>query len=322
MSSESTDLASTAGSIFLGGLFNWGLYGVLAYQVFIYYAAFPRDGWSACGIVYGVFLLDTVQTVLVTIDLFNTFAKHYGDRALLDGAQFEWFAVPVLIACVVQLYYAHRVRVLSGSRRLPVPIVVLALVAAVAGIVSGARFEQVGRFSLLQAKDSIFTGIWLAGDALCDMIIAALMSYLLLRNDHTLALPYAAARRLVHLTIETGALTACAALADALLFFALPHSTYHACAAMALAKLYSNALLVVLNSRLRIAGGRGFSTPLPASDEEDGGGGGTRLETLVFARRTLGEGESGLVAARLSGGHEPSNSKKPPALPAGSGALS
>ena len=74
---------------------------------------------------------------------------------------------------------------------------------------------------------------------------------------------------------------------------------------MVLAKLYSNSLLVVFNSRLRIAGGRGFSTRLPSSDEddEDGAPRGTRLETLVFApRRTLGDAESLPPAVRLSGG--------------------
>ena len=62
----------------------------------IYYAAFPHDGWPAYGLVYGIWFLDTVQTVLITIDQFNTFARHFGDRALLDGAQLEWLAVPIL----------------------------------------------------------------------------------------------------------------------------------------------------------------------------------------------------------------------------------
>ena len=77
---------------------------------------------------------------------------------------------------------------------------------------------------------------------------------------------------------------------------------------MVLGKLYSNSLLVVFNSRLRITGGRGFSTPLPTSDEDgdtdDGVRRATHLETLVFARRTVGELESVVVGERAGGAGE------------------
>ena len=43
---------------------------------------------------------------------------------------------------------------------------------------------------------------------------------------------------------------------DLILFLAFPHSAYHACIATTLAKLYSNSLLVLFNSRIRIVGGR------------------------------------------------------------------
>ena len=46
--------------------------------------------------MYFVYILDTAQTLLITRDVFNTYAKHYGNLAMLQSAQLEWIAVPVL----------------------------------------------------------------------------------------------------------------------------------------------------------------------------------------------------------------------------------
>ena len=77
--------------------------------------------------------------------------------------------------------------------------------------------------------------------------------------------------RLVRLVVETGSLTgtsilvirekyyllkflatATTAIVDAILFLAQPGQSYHVCAALTLAKLYSNSLLVLFNSRSRV----------------------------------------------------------------------
>ncbi|EEB96118.1 hypothetical protein MPER_04802 [Moniliophthora perniciosa FA553] len=64
-------------------------------------------------------------------------------------------------------------------------------------------------------------------------------------------------RRIIRLTMETGSLTAAVALVDLLLFLVFPNDDFHIVPALTLAKLYSNSLLVVFNSRLRIPHARG-----------------------------------------------------------------
>ena len=61
----------------------------------LYHLSFPRDRWSTKGLVYFVYVLDTVQTCLVTRDVFNAYARHYGNLDVLDSIQTEWLAVPV-----------------------------------------------------------------------------------------------------------------------------------------------------------------------------------------------------------------------------------
>ena len=47
-----------------------------------------------------------------------------------------------------------------------------------------------------------------------------------------------------------------AATVDLILFLVFPDTAYHTSIAIALAKLYSNSMLMILNSRIRIIGGR------------------------------------------------------------------
>ena len=63
--------------------------------------------------------------------------------------------------------------------------------------------------------------------------------------------------------------TAIAATLDIVLFLSLRQFPYHACVAITLAKLYSNSLLVIFNSRMRIYGGRG-NVPTSLLDPNSG----------------------------------------------------
>jgi hypothetical protein len=57
--------------------------------------SFPRDKWRTKLLVYFVYLIDTAQTCMVTHDVFNAYAKHYGDLDVLDSQQLEPIAVPM-----------------------------------------------------------------------------------------------------------------------------------------------------------------------------------------------------------------------------------
>lgn len=61
----------------------------------LYHLAFPGDGWVAKSLVYSIYLLDTAQTFIVTSDVFETYARHYGDMAQLKSQHNEWLAVPI-----------------------------------------------------------------------------------------------------------------------------------------------------------------------------------------------------------------------------------
>ena len=56
---------------------------------------------------------------------------------------------------------------------------------------------------------------------------------------------------------------------DCILYFAVPAKPYHVCPASILAKLYSNALLVVLNGRARGSGAMSGGAPRDAQRRRD-----------------------------------------------------
>lgn len=265
------DMAPLAGPLLLGYLFNWGLYGVLSCQVYVYHMAFPNDGRFTRGFVYAIYLLETAQTVLVTHDAFNAYAKGFGNIEALGSAQLEWVAVPIfsgIVSCAVQMYYGYRLSLLSGSRLLWLAIAVLALTQGVSAIVQGVQAFFIGNFADLASKAFVSCTIWLAGSALCDVIIAISMTIVLLRKDTQDPSTRAVVSRIIRLVVETGCLTALAATIDITLFLRFTHNSYHGCVALTLAKLYSNSLLVIFNSRLRISDGRNStasSGPAPST---------------------------------------------------------
>ncbi|KAF9009240.1 hypothetical protein BDZ89DRAFT_964867, partial [Hymenopellis radicata] len=238
----------------LGYTATWALYGALCVQTYIYHVSFPRDRAISKIMILGLFALETLQTVLLTVDMSSVFAAHYGDIANLRETHTLWLSVPVLtglIECTVQLFYSYRVSVLSGSKVLGCAIASIAVSSFVAAILDGVLQLKHGLYSHTARELSLAPCVWLAGSALCDVIIAAMQTYYLVKMDVAFKATRNRIARLVRLTIETGILTATAATI-VLVFLAVNEETYNTGPAFYLSKLYTNALLMIFNSRARI----------------------------------------------------------------------
>ncbi|KAF8886118.1 hypothetical protein BD779DRAFT_1673302 [Infundibulicybe gibba] len=249
----------STGPLLLGYLFNWCLYGILLVQVYLYYLAFPKDRLATKCLVFGLFLVETLQTSFVVHDAFDRFGSGFGNLAVFRNNQLEWLGVPIItgiVSCAVQTFFAYRIFILSKSKLLWSMICVIALSQCGAAITQGVQALQVREFSKLQAEAFISCAIWLVGAAVCDIIIAISMSYYLWKSETGFNSTHALFTRLIWLTIGTGSMTAVVETVAIVLFFAFPHNSYYQTPALVLAKLYSNTLLVVFNSRLRIINGR------------------------------------------------------------------
>ncbi|KAJ8081399.1 hypothetical protein PM082_007239 [Marasmius tenuissimus] len=197
---------------------------------------------------------------MVTWDAFQNFAFGFGNPQALDRINLIWFDVCILdgfVAFCVQVYFAYRLYLLSKHRLLPGIIVLIALAQVGGAIATGIIAKSVGFFSKIREPCFIPALFWLGGSAACDILIAVSMLYVLSRYNQGFHATRDLVKRLIRLTMETGSLTAAIASVDLILFLVFPTQDYHITPALALAKVYSNSLLVVFNSRVRISGSRG-----------------------------------------------------------------
>ncbi|KAJ7113797.1 hypothetical protein C8R44DRAFT_984473 [Mycena epipterygia] len=289
-----------SGPLFIAGPLHWGLFGILSIQLYLYYQAFPNDRSRTKCLVYTVYAIESVQTILLTYDAFMVFGNGFGDLATLTKVYFDWMTVPVMsglgslskahwivinlvpniVAFIGQSFYAYRIHVLSKSWFIPWLIVAISLTSSVGAFITGVLSFEAGNIALLNnRKTSVAVGVWCGASALSDLIIAVYMTYYVnfLAYSSSLSDPFKLSKydtgfrqthilvsKLIRLIIETGTLTAMVVLTGLALFFAFPGRAYYAAVAAIIPELYANSILVVLNARFQIAGGR--ATHISAMD--------------------------------------------------------
>jgi len=245
----------SAGPLFLAYLLNWGLFGVLSTQVYVYYLAFPKDQNRSKALVYLVYVFEMAQTVLLTQHGFYTFAENFGNVDTLDEMGTIWFSVPVMnsvVAFVVQIFYAFRIRILAQSYIVPLLVTLLASMQLGAGLAIAVFAKEAIVFSkYVDSKALIVIGIFGTSTASCDVLIAASMTYYLSRMESSYESTQGVIRKLIRLIIETGTLTATVAIIN-LGLSVLQGNLYYTATSGALGKLYSNTMMVVFNSRMKV----------------------------------------------------------------------
>ncbi|KAF8240512.1 hypothetical protein L208DRAFT_1384270 [Tricholoma matsutake] len=263
-------------------LLNWALYGALCAQVYLYYLAFPEDRPLNKVLVYSVFMMETVQTMLllqIGIFVYDFPSIHILPTIWPDDVTL-WTAIPLLggiVEFVVQTFYAYRLHILAHSQTITILVVLLALVQFVLGIRNGGSINGPTSNGPIPNGPTLTTRIVFPGFSLlsiiwgffsiaCDLVIAIAMTYFLLRKDtgwkptHTLLV------KLVRLAVETGTITMLIAAAYLMIGFS-PIRAMMPPLAIILGKVYSNAMMVNFNHRLQISGGRneaqigGFTMP-------------------------------------------------------------
>ncbi|ESK90888.1 hypothetical protein Moror_16474 [Moniliophthora roreri MCA 2997] len=254
-----SDISYSTGPIITTFMLGQILYGVQILQVYLYYLSFPKDKPFVKAMVYTVFFLDTLQTVIFFRDAFQVFGYGFGDVANFKKAHLSGFSVPILtgmVSFIVQGFYAYQLRILSRSKILVGVIIAVSLIQLIASIVEGVLVFKINDLANLQRLSFIQCTVWLAGSALCDTIIAVAMTYYLMKASNGMKSTNLLIKRLIRLVIETGTATATVAIIDCILFVGVQRYPFHTLPSRCLAKVYANTLMVILNSRIRIAGSR------------------------------------------------------------------
>jgi len=244
--------------LFIGTLMNWTLLGALAVQFYIYFIAFPKDATRFKLLIVLVFIAEIMQTVSDTRNTIRVFGAGYGNFGMLDEVGWSWFSVPVIgaiIACAGQIFFAWRIWIISRSLVIPIVIAVVTTFQLGAGLWTGVEINRAGRFSALQYDYFKQPVAWLSATAACDLIIVASTCYYLLKSrdrgfkrstDRMVS-------RIIKVTVETGMLCCLFALADLSLYVKYRGNNYHLAVCIELSKVYSNSIMIILNSRAHIS---------------------------------------------------------------------
>ncbi|KAJ7769166.1 hypothetical protein DFH07DRAFT_807078 [Mycena maculata] len=253
------EVVQLSGPLFVAYLIAWGLFTVLTVQLYLYYQAFPNDRLVTKSLVYTVYILELVQIILNVRDGILTFGYGFADIAALTKVYFVWFApmATALVAFIAQSFYAYRIYVFSKSPILPYLILTISLGGSVSALIAGVFTLEASDLTMLKSQRfSTVIGVWNGASALSDVIIAVSMTYYLSIHHTGFRQTHVLISNLIRLTIETGSLTALVAVIGLIIFFAFPGRVYYLIPAAFNPGLYANTLLVLLNSRFRILGGR------------------------------------------------------------------
>ncbi|KAJ7046275.1 hypothetical protein C8F04DRAFT_1248523 [Mycena alexandri] len=242
---------------FVGTLLNWGLLGALAVQVYLYFYAFPSDRLTFKLAVGFIIVAEILQTLGNTRDALVVFGKGWGAPENLDLIGWAWFSCPMVgstIGVVSQTFFAWRISILGRTRFIPVVIMAITAVQFSSAIWTSVLMLRVKTFSQLQIHLLKPPAVWLAATAAADLVCAATTAFYVIRNRRGNFSPttLAALSRVLKVTVETGTLCAVFASVNLYLFIKYDGNNYHLGVCNWFSKIYSNSILLIMNSRAHI----------------------------------------------------------------------
>ncbi|KAL1937900.1 hypothetical protein VTO73DRAFT_12793 [Trametes versicolor] len=279
MAETAVDPMPMIGPLFIANCLNWLALGCLFVQLYYYTQQFRSDQFKIRLLVYSLLVLELAQTATTTHQ-----AWYYGVQLWNNPSgllTFPWSAptvpiMPGIIAAVAQLFYAWRIWTLSPNNIFKGMVVLIVLVREHLGTVSVqyqlTQWTLTRQLALLQCFTALVASaifavyltpakllalhpafeLWIATSFIADVLIAACMLWILYnaksrttwsRSSNTIG-------RLIGITVGTGlAVALCGALALALFSATVGASFQYLPAAYIWGKLYSNSVMVSLNSR-------------------------------------------------------------------------
>ncbi|KAJ7761122.1 hypothetical protein B0H16DRAFT_560326 [Mycena metata] len=254
------DVALLTGPLVLGYMWSYCLYGILIVQVYTYSESYSRDRAGIKAVVWGMFILETVFTLFITIAAWNQYGLGWGDTDTLVIIDWSWEPLPALngvLAGMAQMFYTWRIWSLTKQPWLPAIISLVVLtqvtVAFYYGIVVSVEGRGVDKLFALTPEITV----WLTSTAAADLLITFSLVWIFSRQKQRSTFPrtFGMINTLIRYSVETGAITSLGAIVEVTLWLTSHQWNIHFIFFLVLGKLYSNMLLATLNARAPILRG-------------------------------------------------------------------
>ncbi|KAJ7195341.1 hypothetical protein GGX14DRAFT_475122 [Mycena pura] len=243
------DVRLSYGPLLIGIFFNMILYGVLIGQQLTYFKMTRRDPLWITALVWGVFVVETANTVFDMYMMYQPLILEYGAVPNLLPTLFVTQPLCVLVVGFpIQLFFIWRIRTLTQKRLVPGIILVFACVAVGGGIWTTVLIPIVATF---QNIPRLYRSaqIWLITSGVTDLCIAASLASALRSKKTGFTVTDSVVDKIIRMTVQTGLVTALFSILDVVCFLTLRGKTVNFVWNIPLSKLYSNCLLSTLNAR-------------------------------------------------------------------------
>lgn len=245
------NMGEILGPIVLAVVINSMLYGTCVVQWYNYHTAGYSDPLSTRLLVYWCMVLDTAQAGVTTYMLWDFTVGHFGNVEIYRSFPWTFSSTPIWIALVsvpIQHFLAWRIKNLSHRWLWFFIASALSLAQGSCAFIGGVLATTTARSnlsSLIPVAES-----WISIAVLTDVFIAGLLLYYLHKGktgyqtsvDHVI-------ERLIRTVIETCSVGAIVCIVDIIVFTTKPQTNLHFLFALPQGRIYTNTLMVTLNSR-------------------------------------------------------------------------
>nr|GAT50022.1 predicted protein [Mycena chlorophos] len=191
--------------------------------MFMYYQTYKKDTvWIRYFVLY-LFIAESINLLLEFGIVYQPLIVHYGDPQALIVSPLHAASI-VMVSTPIQIFTAWRINVITGKKLFSALIILLALLSFGGGVGVGVFSGVRNEFAEFQSFRGVVS-LWLISSAMCDVLIALILTFSLRSRKTGFTAVDGQINRIIRLTVQTGAITAIAALADLILFLAFPTIT-------------------------------------------------------------------------------------------------
>ncbi|KAK7676417.1 hypothetical protein QCA50_020635 [Cerrena zonata] len=268
------DIANVLGGLILEICIGLILYGVATAQAYVYSLNSNMDTLRLKGIVFVVWILETVHTALMLHQIYYYTIISFGNYdkvVLIDWSMSLALFAENSIVAIVQGFYIRRIWILSNNRKLPVIGLLILLSARIGFHTTAAVYGSAGLVTMVPTHISLTYPNSIVSPSsasfqeefpqkLCvrvsnslsasvDGFIAAYMIFFLLRSKTGFKRSDGIIRWLMAYSVNTGLVMMIVSISIAITYSSMRGSFVFAGLSTMVSKLYANSFLGTLNAR-------------------------------------------------------------------------
>ncbi|KAJ7083077.1 hypothetical protein B0H15DRAFT_952116 [Mycena belliarum] len=253
---EKIDFNATIGPEEVGVIVGAWMFGMFTIQAYDYFSYFPKDSKGLKITVAVLWVLELIHVILSCVGLYDTTVAHFGDGEnvlFINKAIGLSLIVSAIVGPGVQVFFADRVRILSGRLVIPVACWFLSFVRAMSLVAVCAATLKTPFIPAFKARWDWLVLSSIAVSTTVDLVVAVSLCVLLWqrRVHSTIHSTRQTIDSLLAWTINTGLLTSVASIMMLIFFITMANFAWLTML-LVIPRLFANSMLASLNSRNKL----------------------------------------------------------------------